>query len=140
VRSPQAILYCPYSIIFNIRFDHRGGVRLYRLRHPCNRILKVERRYPTCWISVYSHYTRTLSPDLHDKGAHLHNRHSHRDLWGIITRRKQKIFERAGSIDYCEKNLREIKDRAVSHPEILPELEAKQSLSDLAEWPVVRES
>jgi len=37
----------------------------------------------------------------------------------------------AGSIDYFEKKLREIKDRAVSHLEILPESEVKQSLSDL---------
>ena len=53
---------------------------------------------------------------------------------------ERKIFERAGSIDYCEHKLLEIKDRAVSHLEILPGSEAKQSLFDLAEWSVVRES
>ena len=47
------------------------------------------------------------------------------------TRRERKIFERAGSIDYCEHKLLEIKDRAVSHLEILPESEAKQALFDL---------
>ena len=53
---------------------------------------------------------------------------------------ERKIFERAGSIDYCEHKLLEIKDRAVSHLEILPESEAKQSLFDLAEWSVLRET
>jgi geranylgeranyl diphosphate synthase type I len=52
---------------------------------------------------------------------------------------ERKIFERAGSIDYCEKKLREMKDKAVSHLEILSESEAKQALLDLAEWSIVRE-
>ncbi|RZN64507.1 MAG: polyprenyl synthetase family protein [Candidatus Methanoliparum thermophilum] len=52
---------------------------------------------------------------------------------------EMEIFERTGSIDYCEKKLQEIKDSALSHLEILPSSEAKQALSDLVDWSIERE-
>ena len=75
--SPTPSLFF-YSIIVKIRFEHRGGGRLYRLRHPCNRILAVKHRYPACLgiCEVNSHYV------LHVIRGGVQIRHVQRKLWG----------------------------------------------------------
>jgi len=52
---------------------------------------------------------------------------------------ERKIFDRTGSLDYCERKIRDIKDRIVADLDILPDSNAKRLLLELAEWAIVRE-
>jgi len=67
--SPPTLPYSLFRIIVKRQVECRGEIRLYRLSHPCTCLLAVEHGYPACWVSVYSHYSLTLSPPLHCEGG-----------------------------------------------------------------------